>query len=275
MKPIDLPLPLIAVNEKLTSMPPKKPQTSTSWGKEADWYQDLLAQEGTYQTEVILPNLLRVMGIKKNQTVLELGSGTGFFARAFAKAGAKVTGVELGAELVAKAKSITKPAVAYQVSSAESIPFIKDASVDTIAIILALQNMEKVHEVLKECARVLKPGGKLCVVLNHPAFRIPQASGWGWDEQKKVQYRRVDRYLSEMKLPIQMHPGSDPSAVTWSFHRPLQLYFKLFAKNALAVVRLEEWTSHTKTPHGPRAEAENRARVEFPMFMCLELIKIG
>ena len=84
----------------------------------------------------------------------------------------------------------------------------------------------------------------------------------------------MDRYLSESKVGIQMHPGQNPKDVTWSFHRPLQYYFKALGKCGLAVTRLEEWVSHTRTPSGPRAEAENRARAEFPMFLCLEVVKL-
>ena len=37
----------------------------TSWGKVADWYDDVLNKERSYQKEVILPNLIRLLEIKK------------------------------------------------------------------------------------------------------------------------------------------------------------------------------------------------------------------
>ncbi len=248
---------------------------NTSWGGVADWYSELLAGNDTYQAKVILPNLLRLMRIKKGETVLDLGCGIGFFSRAFAHEGAKVVGVDIGEALIAAAKREGKKNIEYHVASADQIPFIPAVSTDQALIVLALQNIANAAGAIAECARVLKPGGRLNVVLNHPAFRAPQASSWGWDEKEKIQYRRVDSYLSERKTKIQMHPGDDPKDVTWSFHRPLQFYFKLFNKNGLAVSRLEEWSSHTKTPHGPRAEAENRARAEFPLFLYLEIVKVA
>jgi hypothetical protein len=36
----------------------------------------------------------------------------------------------------------------------------------------------------------------MVLLLTHPCFRVPRQSGWGWDEQRKLQYRRVDRYLT-------------------------------------------------------------------------------
>jgi hypothetical protein len=97
---------------------------------------------------------------------------------------------------------------------------------------------------------------------------------WGYDEKTNTQYRRVDRYLSELREKIQMHPGERPEEMTVSFHRPFQFYFKAFKKAGLAVVNMEEWSSGKKSQPGPRAEAENRSRAEFPLFMVFELIKL-
>jgi hypothetical protein len=120
---------------------------------------------------------------------------------------------------------------------------------------------------------VTKKGGSLYIVLNHPAFRVPKESSWGWDEAEKKQYRRVDRYLSELKISIQMHPGDKPSQYTTSFHRPLQYYFKALYKAGFSVQLMEEWNSHKQSQKGPRAEAEDIARKEIPLFLCLVVVK--
>lgn len=252
----------------------------TSWGKVAQWYKNLLEGEGTYQKEVILPNLLRNLSPKKGETVLDLACGPGFFSGEFHKAGAKVIGSDISKELIAVAKEETSPKIQYFVSSADDLSFLSDNSIDKATIILAIQNIENVRGVLKECGRVLKPGGKLFLVLNHPAFRIPKASSWGWDAQSKVQYRRIDGYLSESKVKIQMHPSVSsekilaPEDYTISFHRPLQFYFKLLGNNNFCVSRLEEWISNKTSESGPRSEAENRSRKEIPLFLFLEAVNL-
>lgn len=245
---------------------------STSWGKVAHWYSNLLEKdEDSYQRRLILPNLTRLLEVKKGEIIVDLACGQGFFARKFAKLGAKVIGVDISRELINIAKQ--DKSVEYHVSQADKLDFLKDGSVDKIVIILSLQNIENVNEVIKEVSRVLKPKGKLFAVLNHPAFRIPKVSSWGWDEYRKVQYRRLDSYLSESKEQIQMHPGEKPWQKTISFHRPLQYYFKLLNKNSLLVSRLEEWNSHKVSELGPKKEAEDRARHEFPLFLFLEAVK--
>jgi len=244
----------------------------TSWGGVAKWYEELLAGEGTYQKEVILPNLLRLLDVKRGETVLDLACGPGFFSKEFIKKGAKVVGVDISGELIEIARQSAVGAEFY-VSSAEKLPFIKTGSIDKAVIVLALQNIEDAGAVLKECSRVLKNGGTVNLVLNHPAFRNPKVTSWGYDEKNKIQYRRVDEYLSESKAKIQMHPGDDPRDVTLSFHRPLQYYFKLFAKVGFTVARLEEWNSNHKSQPGPRAKAEDSARKEIPLFLYMEAKK--
>ncbi len=249
---------------------------NTSWGKVADWYDEMLEEEAsTYQKELILPNLARVCSIQKGDTLLDLACGQGFFSRAFAAAGATVIASDIASELIALAKEKPSKNITYHTAPADAVPFVKNNSIDKAIIVLALQNIENLNGTLAECARVLKGNGSLFIVLNHPCFRVPKESSWGFDESAKIQYRRIDRYLSESKVKIQMHPGDKPKEATISFHRPLQVYMKAFSKHGFAIGRLEEWNSHKTSEKGPRQEAEDRARKEIPLFMMLEAKRIA
>lgn len=248
----------------------------TSWGNVASWYHEMLESgEGTFQKDVILPNLTRLMDLKKGQTVLDLACGTGFFSREFVKAGAKVIGVDIGGELLEIARKNSDKKIQYIESSADDLNFLLKDSVDAIVIVLALQNIENVNGVLKECRRVLKTQGKLFLVLNHPAFRVLKASEWGWDEESMIQYRRVNAYLSEAQIKIEMHPGENKNIKTISFHRPLQYYFKMLSKNNLCVTRMEEWISNRVGPKGRKFAASEKARKEIPLFMVMEIKKLS
>lgn len=260
----------------MTEQPKKHPiarKKTTSWGGVAHWYGTLLAGDDTYQARVILPNILRAMAIKKDEKVLDLACGQGFFTRAFFAEGADATGVDIGKQLVLIAKKESPKEIKYFPHSAEDLSLFEDSSFEKIAIVLAIQNIEAPHKVFKECARVLVPGGKLFVVLNHPAFRVPKESAWGYDEETKTQYRRVDSYMSESKVEIEMNPSKKGGPTTISFHRPLQYYFKTLANSGFVVARLEEWMSHRESENGPRKKAEDKARKEIPMFLFLEVLK--
>ena len=112
------------------------------------------------------------------------------------------------------------------------------------------------------------------LVLNHPSFRIPKESSWGYDDEKDIQFRMVDKYLTESKIDIDMNPGETKNKkMTVSFHRPLQYYFKLLKNNGFCVGSLEEWISNKTSEVGPKKRAEDKSRKEFPLFMALECIK--
>lgn len=245
----------------------------TSWGNVAKWYDEIVEEKGSYQKDVILPNILRLTDIKKDEKVLDLACGQGFFAGEFAKLGAKVTASDISPELIKIAKEKNKN-IDFVVSPADNISYLKDGIIDKITLVLAIQNIENINGVFKECQRVLRSGGKFFIVLNHPAFRIPKGSSWVFDEEKDIQYRRTDFYLSELKTKIDMTPGSEANKkFTISFHRPIQTYFKLLKNNGFSVGNLEEWISDRKSEPGKRQKAENRSRKEFPLFMMIEAVK--
>lgn len=258
-----------------------KPEATkeTSWGPVASWYdKHLEGSKDTYHEKVVYPNLVRLLGDVKGKKVLDLACGQGQFSQILAQAGASVTGVDIGKELIAIAEKNNtnhKFSLHYFVGASDDLFMVKDKTIDIVVCVLALQNIEKLADTLKEASRVLKDGGKFLCVINHPAFRNPTHTHWGYDDAEGKQYRRVEEYLSESKIKIDMTPGSrTDKKFTVSFHRPLQLYVKLLSKASFAITRMEEWESHKESEKGPRQKAENKARKEIPLFMCIESVKI-
>ena len=253
-------------------------KNNTSWGKVAGWYNKHLEEgEDTYQEKLIKPNLLRILAPKSGEQILDVGCGQGYFSRALASEGARVVGIDVGSELIKFAKDQAGERESYLTMSAEKMTGFLDKRFDAAICVLALQNMKNMSVAILEISRILKNGGRCVLVLNHPAFRIPNASSWYYDKKANIQYRNINKYLSEISQQVDMTQGiTDPKKkkFTMSFHHPLQVYFKAFAKAGLYVVRLEEWVSHKVSDKGPRKKAEDSARKEIPLFMCLELKKL-
>jgi ubiquinone/menaquinone biosynthesis C-methylase UbiE len=250
----------------------KKPH-DTSWGNVAEWYSEYLeTSQDSYQRQVILPNLLRILGDSKGARILDLACGQGFFSREFAQAGMTVVGADISKDLIAQAKKLPGD-IEYHVAPANKLDFAKDASFDAAVVVLAIQNIEDMAGTFAEAARVLVPGGRLVLVMMHPAFRNPQKSSWGWDDETKAQYRRTDAYLSLARTTLLVHPGKKDSPTTTSYHRSLQDFSKALFKAGFVITRLEEWISHKQSGKGPRQAAENAARKEIPLFLMLEARK--
>ena len=251
-----------------------KKQNDSSWGKVASWYDALLEKDSdTYQAQVILPNLMRVLDLKPGERVIDIACGQGFFTRACRETGATLAGADISAELITLAREQSAPEISFHVAPAHELGFAKSATYDTTIIVLAIQNIEQMDATFAEASRVLAPHGRLVLVLNHPTFRVLKHSSWGYDTDTKDQYRRIDRYLSAEKVLVDMHPGKKNSEQTISYHRSLQDISKALRKNGFVIGRLEEWISHRSSEKGPRQKAEDIARKEFPLFMMLEAVR--
>ncbi len=252
----------------------------TSWESVAPWYDKHLESDDSYHQKVVLPNILRLVSgalspaeIGKNtkgtKDVLDLACGQGFFSGAFRTLGARVVGIDSSPSLIDIAKNKNK-GQDFFVGKADQLTSLKNDSFDVVTIILAIQNIKEVDAVFTEVKRVLRTGGHFFIVMNHPCFRIPKTSSWGYDDKNNVQYRRLDSYISESTSKILAHPSDPKSPSTISFHRPLQFYVKALSKNGMAITKLEEWISHKKSEKTKRGEVEDVARKEIPLFLCIE-----
>ncbi len=243
---------------------------STSWQGVAPWYKALVGKEGQYyHQKVVIPNALRLLGLTPGSSLLDLACGQGILERSIFSE-LEYTGLDLSKDLIKEAERQKKSPKHHfkTVDVTRELPLVKD-NFTHACIILALQNIEEPAEVIRQAAKHLILGGKLLVVLNHPCFRIPRQSSWEIDPKNKLEYRRINRYLSPLKVPIQASPSrSRRSPITWSFHHSLSDYSQMLQEAGFCIVKLEEWVSD-KTSIGKAAKMENRSRREFPLFLAI------
>jgi hypothetical protein len=142
---------------------------------------------------------------------------------------------------------------------------VDEGSFDACAYLLSIQDMNPLGEVLENAAYALRGGGIVAIVMTHPCFRIPRQSGWGYERERKWQYRRIDRYLTPLSIPMKQHQRG----ATISFHRPLSAYINTLAACGLLVDRLDEITTYQQG----NSRAERLANAEIPLFMGLRARK--
>lgn len=141
------------------------------WGKTSEDYAAYRAgyPEAFYE-------VLAALGIgTPGQRILDLGTGTGVLARAFAKRGAVVNGVDIAANQIAAAQALAAQEgldIAFQVCAAEAITF-PDASFEVIS---AGQSWLYLDEavMIPKVLRLLTPDGSL--VLTHLLW-LPHKDG--------------------------------------------------------------------------------------------------
>lgn len=114
-------------------------------------------------------NPIALASIKEGETVLDLGSGTGFdcflAARKVGKTG-KVIGVDMTPEMVGKAKENARKGnyrnVEFKLGEIENLP-VEDSSVDAIISNCVINLSPDKKKVFEEAFRVLRPGGRIMV----------------------------------------------------------------------------------------------------------------
>ncbi len=247
--------------------------THTSWEESHQWYQNSVGAEGHYyHRQIIMPGVLRLL--ESPLSILDLACGTGILAHYLTKEsatqGVYYMGVDAAPSLLQKGQQQQDCASQhYHLADVTQPLKIAKRDFSHATLILALQNIEKPALVFQQAAKHLQLGGKFIIVLNHPCFRIPRQSSWQVDESKKIQYRRLDQYLSSLKIPIRTHPGKGAlSQETLSFHHPLSSYINWLSQAGFMLDRMEEWCSD-KVSAGKNAKMENSSRAEFPLFLAM------
>ncbi len=99
-------------------------------------------------------------------TALDAACGTGRHAAHLAALGHAVIGVDATEAMLAIARAKV-PNADFRLGQLESLP-IDDASVDLVTCALSLTHVERLAPVIREFARVLRPGGRAIVSDIHP-----------------------------------------------------------------------------------------------------------
>lgn len=251
-------------------------QKNKGWEDVADWYNTLTGQSGHYyQKEIILPKVLAFLKSQKIRKVLDLGSGQGVLEKALPP---EITycGVDISPSLVKQALTCKKSSNhSFHVADVTDKNFsLPDKDYEAATILLSLQDMHDPKAVFRNTNHHLKKDSFMILVINHPAFRIPRQSSWHVDEANKMQSRNIRSYMSSSKIPISIHPGKGGSSAQVTYHHhSLTSYSRWLKEEGFIIQELEEWVSE-KQSTGPKAKMENRARAEFPLFLCLICKKI-
>ncbi len=112
---------------------------------------------------------VQLAGLRPGQRVLDVASGTGDLARAFAQRvqpGGMVVATDINGAMLAEGRRRLLDAgvcVPAAQCDAEHLPFA-DASFDRVSVAFGLRNMTHKEAALAEFRRVLRPGGKLLVL---------------------------------------------------------------------------------------------------------------
>jgi ubiquinone/menaquinone biosynthesis C-methylase UbiE len=254
-------------------------KVATSWDPVADWYDGWVGPNGSlYHRKVAIPALLPLLDLQSGQQLLDIGAGQGVLAPYVVAAQAHYTGIDASRRLLRRAEAHhgRHQNVRFLHGDARhlhTIGSLAAGSFDTAVFLLSIQDMDPLAEVLASATWALKTNGRLVILMTHPCFRIPRQSGWGYDPNRKLRYRRVDRYLTPLPVPMKAYDGAE-TGVTRSFHRPLQAYINGLVTAGCLVEQMREIPVRAVLGASKNNRAEQLANAEIPLFLALRGSKI-
>lgn len=151
-----------------------------------------------YRLAFFGPAQVALCGDVRGLRLLDVGCGTGYFARAMARRGADVTALDLSPAMLAYARRSEADdplRIRYLEGDAARLTDAFSAqSFDLVTSCLALQDMPDVPAVLKAIHTVLVPGGRLVASIAHPCSDTP-VRAWARNEAGVKQWLCIDRYF--------------------------------------------------------------------------------
>ena len=135
----------------------------------AAWYGEQV-RDGLLH-DLALPALLDVIGGVANRDVCDLAWGQGVVARLLAARGARVTGLDISAALLAIARdyeATAPPGIAYRRDDAQRLDSVPSATFDGVACNMALHDIPDLAACCNAVARILRPGGWFAFAVTHP-----------------------------------------------------------------------------------------------------------
>jgi ubiquinone/menaquinone biosynthesis C-methylase UbiE len=164
----------------------------------SSWHSTYDSPAQVERRRAAIPEKLRKLGlaeIGRNAQILDLCCGNGETLDALYEMGFRNLS---GSDIAVNPRLNTDARFVTHVGDAAALPFPKD-SLDWILIVHALHHLgpaEHIHEVLKECDRVLKPGGRLAV-LDFPNSPQIQLAFWFF-RQKPLLFSSYLKYFGAL-----------------------------------------------------------------------------
>lgn len=117
------------------------------------------------------PVLLELMGDVAGCRALDLGCGTGRYARLLIRRGTRVVGMDLSMAMLSRARSATgADAARWLQGQVERLPFV-DAAFEMVVSGLVVDHVENLRAFFGEVRRVLRPGGRAIITAVHPEIQ--------------------------------------------------------------------------------------------------------
>ncbi len=192
---------------------------------------------------------------------VDVGAGEGRLTRELVRRGHRVVAVDASPTLALAARD-ADAATTIVVADAAALPLRQNVA-DLAVAFMSLQDIDDLHGAVRQVARVLEPGGRLCAAIVHPL----NSSGQFEDRPDgrfiiDGAYLRPRRYSDDLRR--------DGMAMRFvSAHRPLEMYVDALGDAGLLIERLRE----PAMPDEALRSIRDRRWQRLPLFLHIRAIR--
>ena len=210
------------------------------------------------------PAMISLAGDVTGRRILDAGCGSGPLSAALRAKGAALTAFDGSAAMVQLARRRLGDDVSVTVADlAEPLPFAEGEFDDVVAS-LVLHYLEDWAGPLAELRRVLKPGGRLILSVNHPLVRV---------------FTHPDEdYFATRSYSEEYHFAGERATLSF-WHRPLHAMTKAFTEAGFDIAVVDEPAPSPDTPEAlltPRIRrGESTSFLSFIFFVLEKRVTHG
>jgi ubiquinone/menaquinone biosynthesis C-methylase UbiE len=208
-------------------------QTSLSqWDNAANWYDQNMGETGDdLNRTVIRPLMLDLLGDLSGKALLDVGCGSGYLTAELANDANRVIGTDFSAKFIAICKQKYKDRSNLDfIEHDAALPFqLDNASFDIISCKMVLQYVQDIRTFANEAARLLKDGGELVIVVDHP-FRAAHFNAQSGSDAIP------DLFSNQPRTKVGLWGKTE---LTW-YARTISEYIQLFIDAGLQLVEIRE-----------------------------------
>lgn len=190
------------------------------------------------------------------RATLDLGCGEGRVARDLTERGHSVTAVDSAPSMLAAAREADSSGE-YVLADAASLPF-DNGTFDLVVAYNSLMDVDDMPGAVRECARVLEPGGRLAICVTHPFMD----AGWFQSKDPDAPFVVEGSYLGTRRFEGTFErDGLEITFRGWC--HALADYGRALENAGFLVERIREPTNNREDPRHDR----------IPLFLHLRAVK--
>jgi SAM-dependent methyltransferase len=226
-------------------------QVAQYWERNADaWTKHSRSGFDNYRDALNTPAFLAMLPPVSGLLGLDIGCGDGSNTRHVARLGARMCAVDIAPTFVRHAQAAETAdalSIDFLVGDATDLPF-ENTTFDFATAFMCLMDMPDQSKVLREAARVLRPGGFLQFSILHPCFVPPHrkvlrdANGQKFAVELAGYFERIDGRVDTWwfeTLPAEERQKVEPFQ-TPRFHRTLSEWVDMICSAGFVIERFVE-----------------------------------